>query len=51
MDYNIIETYNEKKYCAKVVFESDIQNYLLYGEFNISVYDLLADGYIESNSF
>lgn len=51
MDYNIIETYNEKKYCAKVVFESDIQNYLLYGDFNISVYDLLADGYIELNSW
>lgn len=51
MDYNVIETYNEKKYSAKVVFPEDIQNYLLNGKFNFTVYDLLTNNYIESNSW
>ena len=51
MDYNVIETYNEKKYSAKIVFPEDIQNYLLYGEFNFTVYDLLTNNYVESDSW
>ena len=51
MDYNVIETYNEKKYSAKVVFPEDIQNYLLNGEFNFTVYDLLTNNYVEADSW
>lgn len=51
MDYNIIETYNEKKYSAKIVFTDDIQNYLLNGEINFTVYDLLTNNYIESEDW
>lgn len=51
MDYNIIETYNEKKYSAKIVFTDDIQNYLLNGEINFTVYDLLTNDYIESDDW